>query len=57
MDARHSVAVEALWSEQESRGTLYWIANASIQDSRDEVCRIAALPQMEWSEFLEPVQF
>ena len=57
MDARHAghlhatVAVKTLWSEQESRDTTYRIANASTQDSRDEVCRIAALPQMEWSEY------
>ena len=57
MDARHSVAVDALWSEQESRDAMYRIASASIQDARDEVCWIAALPQMEWSEFLGPVQF
>ena len=63
MDARHAghlhatVAVVTLLSEQESRDAMYRIANASIEDSRDEVCQIVALPQMEWSEFLGPVPF
>ena len=55
MHAKHRRAVEALWSEQESRVATYRIANASIQDSRDEVHQIAnVLPQMEASEWLEP---
>ena len=52
---RATEAVEALWSEQESRDATYRIASASIQDSRDEVFQIAnVLPQKESSEFLEP---
>ena len=64
MDARHAKhrrateAVETLRSEQESQGATYRIANASRLDARDEVCQIAkALPQIEWSGFLGPVQF
>ena len=72
MDAKHAKhlratePVEALWSEQESQDAMYRIVNASIQDSRDVVCQIAPveahrianiLPQMESSEFLEPVLF
>ena len=61
MDARHAKhrrateAVEALWSEQESRDATCRISSASIKDSRDEVFQIAnVLPQRESSEFLEP---
>ena len=59
MDARHAKhqrateGVQALWSEQESEDATYRIANASIQDSRDELCQIAnVLPQMESKEVL-----
>ena len=64
MDAKHAehlqatVAVEAMWWEQESRDVMYRIANGSILGFRDEVCRIAnALRRTERSEFLEPVEF
>ena len=61
MDAKHAKhlraieAVDALWSEQESRDATYRIASALIQNSRDEVFQIAnVLPQKESSESLEP---